>query len=213
MNTKIPKKIHQLWVGDLEIPKHLKQFTDSMSDINPGYECTLWGNEVFERYSDDPFLKNYLKNPDLYRWAFICDRVRCLLLNDIGGIYVDADAKPIQSFDLCMNQLGENITFFTGLKPTQKNNTLFDCAVYGSAPKSRMIKHLLSTYQDINWANGCKIFSDRIIREMGPDIGCFGYEYFYDQTEGDKTIVLHDVEETRLFSWTWDDEQSRRENW
>ena len=79
--------------------------------------------ELAVRYKDDPYLTNYLKEPDLYRWAFICDRVRCLLLKDIGGIYVDADALPIQSFDIIMNQLSENITFFTGMKPTQQNNT------------------------------------------------------------------------------------------
>jgi|TARA_B100000900_G_scaffold381450_1_gene367900 hypothetical protein len=213
MNTKIPKIIHQLWVGDKPIPEHIKEFTDAMPIVNPNYECKLWGNEVFEKYSDDPFLTNYLKEPELYKWAFICDRIRCLLLNEIGGIYVDADAKPVQSFDLCMNQLGENITFFTGLKPTQQNNTLFDCAVYGSAPNSRMIKNLLATYSDIQWANGCKIFSDRIIQVIDADVGCFGYEYFYDDKMTDKTIVLHDVEETRLLSWAWDDEHFRRENW
>ena len=74
MNTKIPKKIHQLWVGDLEIPKHLKEFTDSMSDINPGYECKLWGNEVFERYGDDPFLKNYLTRENKSTQLFLSSR-------------------------------------------------------------------------------------------------------------------------------------------
>ena len=213
MKTKIPKIIHQLWVGDKPIPEQIKGFTDKMPEINQGYECKLWGNEVFDRYKDDPYLTNYLKEPDLYRWAFICDRVRCLLLKDIGGIYVDADALPIQSFDLIMNQLSENITFFTGLKPTQQNNTLFDCAVYDSAPNSRMINNLIDTYDDINWANGCKIFSDRIIKDMDSDVACFNYQYFYDDKETEKTIVLHDTEETRLFSWVWDDEQKRRENW
>ena len=78
------------------------------------------GNEVFDHYSDDEFLKSYMKSPDIYRWAFICDRIRCLLLDEFGGIYCDSDCKPIQSFDLILNKLNEDITFFTGLKPTQK---------------------------------------------------------------------------------------------
>ena len=68
-----------------------------------------------------------------------------LLEDEFGGIYCDSDCKPIQSFDLILNKLNEDITFFTGLKPTQNNNTLFDCTVYGSAPNSRMIKQLLDT--------------------------------------------------------------------
>ena len=85
--------------------------------------------------------------------------------------------------------------------------------VYGSAPNSRMVNNLIDTYDDINWANGCKIFSDRIIKDMDSDVACFNYQYFYDDKETEKTIVLHDTEETRLFSWVWDDEQKRRENW
>ena len=36
---------------------------------------------------------------------------------------------------------------------------------------------------------------------MDSDVALFGYEYFYNWQISDKTIVLHDVEETRLFSW------------
>ena len=116
-NIQIPKIIHQIWVGEKEMPEHCQQFVQQMKELHPDYEHHLWGNELFtEKYADDPYLQNYITNPELYKWAFICDRIRCLLLNEIGGIYVDADAKPVQSFDLCMNQLGENITFFTGLK-------------------------------------------------------------------------------------------------
>tara|TARA_Y100000033_G_C2736403_1_gene106108 strand:- start:413 stop:1054 length:642 start_codon:yes stop_codon:yes gene_type:complete len=213
MKTKIPKIIHQLWIGEKPIPDYIKKFTDDMAVVNLDYDCKVWGNEVFEMYKDDPYLINYLKKPDVYRWAFICDRIRLLLLRDYGGIYCDADCKPVQSFDIVLNQLSENITFFTGLKPTQANNTLFDCTVYGSTPGARMIYQLMDTYHDINWANGCKMFSDRIIQEIEGDVACFGYEYFYDSKITDRTIVLHDVEETRLMSWVWNDEQKRRENW
>ena len=36
---------------------------------------------------------------------------------------------------------------------------------------------------------------------MEDDVAIFGYEYFYNWQINDKTIVLHDIEETRLFSW------------
>ena len=36
---------------------------------------------------------------------------------------------------------------------------------------------------------------------MQPDVALFGYEYFYDWKVTDKTILLHDVADTRLFSW------------
>ena len=93
MEVKIPKIIHQLWLGDNEMPEHCKKFVEEMKEMNPDYEHHLWGNEVFEeKYKDDKYLQNYTKEPELYKWAFICDRIRLLLLRDHGGIYVDVDA-------------------------------------------------------------------------------------------------------------------------
>tara|TARA_A200000159_G_scaffold164614_1_gene195088 strand:- start:3710 stop:4345 length:636 start_codon:yes stop_codon:yes gene_type:complete len=202
MNTNIPKIIHQLWVGDNPIPDHCKQFVEEMKKLHPFWEHHLWGNEIFEKYKDDEYLQSYLKDPKLYKWAFICDRLRLLLLRDYGGVYVDVDAKPIRPFDMILKELPPEPTFFSGLKPRQSNNTLIDCTVYGSAPNSRAIQLALSTYDSITWANGCKMFNDIFIAEMGPDIALFGHRYFYnDNPKDEKCVVLHDVEETRLFSW------------
>ena len=85
--------------------------------------------------------------------------------------------------------------------------------LYGSAPNSRMIKQLLDTYDDLEWANGCRVFSNRIIKTIDSDVACFGYPYFYDNKVTKKTIVLHDIEDTRLFSWVRNENQKKRENW
>jgi len=131
-----------------------------------------------------------------------------LLLRDYGGIYCDVDAMPVRPFDVIRDQLTPQHTFFSGLKPTQANNTLYDCTVYGSAPNSRIINECLSVYDRINWAHGCKTFSDKIIQKIGPDVACFSYEYFYNWEINDKTIVLHDVLDTRLFSWVDPDKRA-----
>jgi len=199
---KIPKIIHQLWVGPNPIPTHCHDFIHKMKIVNPNYEHKVWGNEVLELYKDDEFLKEYLKNPDLYKWAFICDRIRLLLLRDFGGIYCDVDCNPIKSFDTILGQLNEEHTFVSGVKPSQDNNTLLDCTMYASTRNSRGLGLCLSTYTNTKWANGCRMFSDALIAGMGPDIALFGYQYFYDNTITDKTVLLHDIEDTRLFSWT-----------
>lgn len=211
---KIPKIIHQLWIGDNEMPEHCQQFVKRMPLVNPGYEHKVWGNEVFtDLYKDDPFLQEYIKHPEIYKWAFICDRIRLLLLRDYGGIYCDVDCNPIQSFDLVRDRLNPNHTFFSGMKPSQDNNTLVDCTIYGSAPNSRIINACLDTYDDIYWANGCRVFSDEIIKYCDSDVALFGYEYFYDDKVTDKTVVLHDIEDTRLFSWIENEVQRDKENW
>jgi mannosyltransferase OCH1-like enzyme len=105
-DIKIPKIIHQIWLGGTVMPDHCKQFVKEMKAMHPEWEHHLWGNEIFtEIYKDDPFLQEFISDPALYKWAFIADRVRMLLLRDYGGIYCDVDAKPIQSFNLILDKL------------------------------------------------------------------------------------------------------------
>lgn len=212
--SKIPRKIHQIWIGHLPIPDHCLQFSKEMQEMHPEWEYKLWRHdEIFNGiYKDDPFLQEYLTDPDVYKWAFIADRIRLLILRDFGGVYCDLDAKPVRSFDIILNNLSEKITFFAGMKPSQHNNTLIDCTVYGSVPGSRTILNCLSCYVRLNWAHGCKTFNDKIIQTMDDDIALFGYEYFYGNQITDRTIVLHDIEETRLFSWV-DEEKELYKGW
>lgn len=199
----LPKKIHQIWIGYDEMPKHCVEFSKKMEIIHPDWEYKLWTHdEIFnDLYKDDVFLQSYLKDPDLYKWAFIADRVRLLLLRDFGGIYCDVDAKPIRPFDVLLDKLHPSHTFFSGMKQSQDNYALIDCTVYGSVPNGRVVNLFLSCYESLTWAHGCKVFNDVIIEAMEPDVALFSYRYFYDNVVTDKTVVIHDVEETRLFSW------------
>ncbi len=195
----IPKIIHQIWIGDNPIPDHCAQFCKEMQLMNKDYSYRLWGNEVFEQFKHDVYLKSYIQTG--VPLAFVCDRIRLLLLKKFGGIYLDVDCKPIKSFDHVYEHLTDNHCFFAGMKRTQNHDTLIDCAIYGSTPNSRVIDDCLDTYDDTEWANGGKLFNDAIIKFMKPDVALFGYEYFYDWEVTDKTILLHDIVDTRLFSW------------
>mgnify|MGYP000051498914 CR=1 FL=1 len=204
MNHKIPKVIHQIWIGDRDMPDHCRRYVDKMKLLHQDWSVKLWGNEVFDLYSDDEFLNHWMTHPDPgghLKWAYISDRIRLLLLRDFGGIYVDVDAQPIRSFNMILEELPPEPTFFAGMKQSQDNFTLIDCTVYGSAPNSRGVDIALSTYTDINHVNGCKMFCEKLIEEMAPDIALFGYRYFYNDNPDDKKcVVLHDVE-GRLHSW------------
>ena len=199
----IPKIIHQIWIGYKDPPEWCVRFGKEMQAMHPDWEYKLWKHDdIFNGiYKDDIFLQEYITKPEVYKWAFMADRIRLLLLRDFGGVYCDLDAKPIRPFDLVLNELSDQHTFFSGMKSSQSNNTLVDCTVYGSAPNSRMVNECLAEYVNINWAHGCKVFSEVIIQKFGQDVALFNYEYFYNHEVNDKTIVLHDVIETRLFSW------------
>ena len=41
-NTKIPKKIHQIWIGNAPIPEHCEAFAREMQEMHPDWEYKLW---------------------------------------------------------------------------------------------------------------------------------------------------------------------------
>jgi hypothetical protein len=46
-----------------------------------------------------------------------------------------------------------------------------------------------------------KTMSDEMWKTIKPDIALFNYKYFYDNKITDETVVLHDIDEQRLWSW------------
>jgi len=64
--VNLPKKIHQIWIGYDEMPKHCVEFSKKMEIIHPDWEYKLWTHdEIFnDLYKDDVFLQSYLKDPD-----------------------------------------------------------------------------------------------------------------------------------------------------
>jgi hypothetical protein len=209
----IPKKIHQIWIGPRVLPEKYVEMTANMEAMHPDWEYKLWTHdELFnDRYADDIYLQAYIKEPDTFRWAFIADRIKLLLLRDFGGVYVDVDAKYIKSFDVVMDKLEEKHTFFAGMKTYDVQSSLIECAVYGAAPNSRLINLCLDYYQDTRWAHGCMDFSNVIVHNLEDDALLLSSKYFYAFEEYEETIVLHEPEDIRLYSHS--DENNAKEEY
>ncbi len=86
--TQIPKIIHQVWIGPNPIPEFCQEFMRDMKNKHEklGYIYKFWGNEIWEKYKEDKFIQNYKTDPETFKYAYICDRLRLLLLRDYGGI-------------------------------------------------------------------------------------------------------------------------------
>ena len=209
----IPKKIHQIWIGPRVLPEKYVEMTANMKAMHPDWEYKLWTHDelFYDRYADDIYLQAYLKEPDTFRWAFIADRIKLLLLRDFGGVYVDVDAKYIKSFDVVMDKLEERHTFFAGMKTYDVQSSLIECAVYGAAPNSRLINLCLDFYQDTRWAHGCMDFSNVIVHNLEDDALLLSSKYFYAFEEYEETIVLHEPEDIRLYSHS--DENNAKEEY
>ena len=92
---KIPKIIHQIWVGS-PVPDKYKEMMASWQKMHPDWKYMLWTDEEIE---DFPFLsreafdaaKNYGMKSDIWRLD---------ILYLYGGLYIDTDFECLQPFDI-----------------------------------------------------------------------------------------------------------------
>ena len=98
--NEIPKIIHQIWSGIYEpLPKHFSVFSDTWKKHHPTWEYIFWDEERINHFMKD-FYPQYLTayksfKYDIQRW----DVIRYLILEKIGGVYVDFDYECLSPFD------------------------------------------------------------------------------------------------------------------
>ena len=208
---KIPKKIHQVWIGNKQIPSKFESFANDIKNIHKelGYKYKLWNNDCLEKYKDDIFISNYLKKQSKVPWAFICDRIRLLILRDEGGIYLDVDCEPIKNFNNILEKLSDNISFFCGARSHVQTlittGILFEQAVIGAVKNSRIVNLILNSYKK-NILHNATLHSKIILENIEPDIAIFNYKKFYDSYASEEAIILHDPH--HLASWCSEPQQN-----
>ena len=87
------KIIHQIWVGEYEMPNKEKYFLERCKKINPDFIHILWTNENL------PILPEKVQaHCDYFTakkdYAFVADVLRVYLIHEYGGLYIDLDTRP-----------------------------------------------------------------------------------------------------------------------
>lgn len=206
----IPRICHQAWVGPKPIPEREKSWCVGMARMNPGWSVRLYGNELLQRYSSDPYIKALT---DLGKpWAFICDRLRMLLLRDEGGIWLDPDCQPIRPLDTIKDVWDGPAAFVAGFRSPDRPDvalhrgvTLLDNTFLASAKNSRMCQRILSLWRPQNVVVDGHAVGVEILRNCYSDVALLNHRYFYSTQNLPETIVLHDAH--NLASWC---EETRR---
>lgn len=142
---KIPKIIHQIWVGPRPIPEVLKQLSQSWKQMHPDWEYILWTNETAE-----PLVINMRKDHQDVYWNAIeygdirarANILRYYLLYWYGGVYVDADFRCLHS----LNELNYYYDFYVGIS---SHNVYETCnnALIASAPQHPIMKYIIDHAQ------------------------------------------------------------------
>ncbi len=134
---KIPKIIHQIWIGS-SFPEKCVAFQNSWKKYHPDWEYKLWSDQ------DIKALK--LTNQHLYdrasNYGEKSDIARYEILYRFGGLYIDTDFECLKSFDL----FHHTCSFYSGLLYPRKAET-FNIAngLIGSVAGHPVLKECIET--------------------------------------------------------------------
>ena len=105
VEQKIPKKIHQIWLGG-KLPEQYKKYTETWKKFHPDWEYKLWTDRDVDSI--------FITKRDVFNQAssqgMRSDILRYEILRKIGGLYVDTDFECLKPFDDLLN-----LDFFTGI--------------------------------------------------------------------------------------------------
>jgi hypothetical protein len=135
--AKIPKIIHQIWLGPKRPPHFFLKFRETWLATHPDWEYHLWTDADLDTYDFD--LRDLFDESDNYGEK--SDILRCELLLKYGGVYVDADFECIKPLD----ELLTRYDFFAGIEPPHEipesdRVMLVSNALIGTAPNHPIIK-------------------------------------------------------------------------
>ncbi len=111
-HSKIPKVMHQIWLGPNLPPGYFTEFQRKWRLLHPDWEYHLWTETELEALN----LDNWDLVEKSQNWAEKSDIIRCDLLEKYGGLYIDVDVDP----HLCMDELHQKYDFYAGLEHPHK---------------------------------------------------------------------------------------------
>jgi mannosyltransferase OCH1-like enzyme len=170
----IPKKIHQVWIGD-SVPDLFQKCIDTIREMNPDYEYKLWTQDDIDEFG--------LKNRNIFdkvdNLGCKSDIFRYEILERHGGIYLDTDFVALKKFD---DLLGYEL--FGGTAYVEKPEVLN--GLIGCVPNHPVISeciHRISKKQPRNFGRDAY----GVIKFSGP---WFFTEVFLDLINEDSNAVI-----------------------
>ncbi len=141
VTLKIPKIIHQVWLG-CPLPQAFKEYISSWCSAHAqgGWVYKLWTDEdmkTFNLYnralydaSDSVGVKS-----DIAKWEIVYT---------YGGVYLDVDFECLKPLDI----LHYTYDFYTSIQPLDTQFVQLGAALFGARPGHPILKHCIETIKD-----------------------------------------------------------------
>jgi mannosyltransferase OCH1-like enzyme len=186
----IPHIIHQIWSGiDDPLPAYFKRFGETWKTNHPNWKYEFWDNDRINKF----ILEYYPQHWNTYneftyniqRW----DAIRYLILDKIGGMYVDFDTECLEPFDslIINHSCCFSLEYTTACHPKYRlaygnKDYFFNNALMASIPNHPFMKVIIENVFSYNK----KLFEGlskkrEVAASTGPSILMKLYENYSDK--------------------------------
>lgn len=131
---RIPKIIHQIWLGsvDQKLPERFCKWQKSILDMHPDWQYILWTEKDIDSF---PFInreafdreKNLGAKSDVWRFE---------ILYRYGGVYLDVDMQAVRPLD----ELHYLYDFYIGIQPLDTDYAQLGIGIVGSRQAHPLLK-------------------------------------------------------------------------
>jgi mannosyltransferase OCH1-like enzyme len=211
---RIPKTIHYIWIGGKPKPEIMEKCITSWSKIMPDYEIRCWDESNLD-------ISKYQFAEDAYaagKFGFAIDPIRVDIINNHGGIFLDADVEALKPFDCFLH-----LSAFAGFEGDYVAPGLVLAAEKGAPFLNDLLEIYKNTKFDVNNLSSItspQIFSKYLISKnnetpLNPDvirevygITLFPEEYFnpynpYNKQTKGKLIKTKNTYSIHHYAATW----------
>ena len=146
--VKIPKTIHQIWVGPNKIDKyfHKKLYMSSFKNIlDKSWKYRLWGNDDITK-KNFPLTYDYIQKCisikqklKINQWSTVADLMKFEIIYHHGGFYFNTNIELVNKLDHLTDK-----EIVVCHEENDEIDKYISCGFFGSVPKSKYLKSLLS---------------------------------------------------------------------
>lgn len=176
---KIPKKIHQIWIGG-ELPEQYRRFTQTWMIKNPDWEYRLWTDKDAEEFGMEKYdmfrrCRNNGQKSDIFRYE---------ILRRYGGLYIDTDFECLKSFDDLLyldffTSIGyeRRVELYIGLIACVPNHPIINKIIKGlrAIPVDKGFNHIFNSTGSYHFTR--KFFEQ--VKDDGSGVVAFPMGFFY----------------------------------
>lgn len=174
----IPKIIHQIWLPTTEnkpLPDQYKNYCAGWANLNPSFKYKFWNENIYSELGGKDYIFEKYKLEGVHP-AQVSDILRLLIIQKMGGLYIDIDVECFQCVDGLM--VNEFLTYSYGYDMS-KMILAFDW--WASVPNHRLLERILQQIEehldepiDLMWKYGFRRFQNEVVLGMDKDVTVYG---------------------------------------